>query len=253
MGKETKETAVVKSNSQALAVPDFIKNATVGGSSLDTEDMVIPRLKIIQKLDPVFESDPALGGCFYNNLTGESYGKEVEVVVLVATSGILLFGKKGTPDEGKILARKFKGSIFPSLNPEKITDDMIQWTKGEDGEPDEKPEANKVFTYILIANGKDMLQFSAMGTGLKPGKKLNTLLGKGALHVKKFRLSTTWVDAGPQKKYYTFEVAPAGMMTADDEPTFRMAENLLVNISGKTIAHETDEKSNKDNGDEKPF
>lgn len=249
MAKEQETKAVARKETTEVALPAYMKNATIGGSHLDTEDMVIPRLKIIQKLDPVFETDPMLGGCFYNNLTGESYGKSIQVVVLIACPGVILFGKKGSPDAGKVLAKKFKDNVFPPLNPEKITDDMLLWREGEDGDADQKPEATKVFTYIVIVNGKDLLQFSVMGASYKVGKKFNTMLGRGALHTKQFELTSIWIDKGPQTKYYSFEARPAGL---PDEKVFSNAENLLSSFSGKSIKHEVESEKTQDDGD-KPF
>jgi hypothetical protein len=71
---------------QQESVPDWIKNAQRGSENVAMEDMVIPRLEIVQALSPAIKrGDPkqipgAETGDLTNSVTRENYGKEVFVV-----------------------------------------------------------------------------------------------------------------------------------------------------------------------------
>jgi len=98
-----KEVAVRGQNELALAgqVPDFLQQyGAVGNESVGVEDIVIPRLGLIQSLSPeVDDSDPkyiegAKPGDFFNSLTREVYASPVSVVFVDRKKEYTVFKKR---------------------------------------------------------------------------------------------------------------------------------------------------------------
>jgi hypothetical protein len=98
-----KEVAVREQGELALTgqVPDFLQQyGAVGNESVGVEDIVIPRLGLIQSLSPeVDDSDPkyiedAKPGDFFNSLTREVYASPVSVVFVDRKKEFTVFKKR---------------------------------------------------------------------------------------------------------------------------------------------------------------
>lgn len=81
-------------------MPDFLRNregAPRGAENVQAEDLVIPRLEIVQSLSPARnERDPnyitgAKEGLLYNNVTRELYGEAVNVIPVFFKKEFLLW------------------------------------------------------------------------------------------------------------------------------------------------------------------
>ena len=65
---EKKETAVATNDLQSM----FVADASAGLANVETEDLALPFLKIISKLDPILdERDDVKAGDIINTVTGE--------------------------------------------------------------------------------------------------------------------------------------------------------------------------------------
>ena len=98
-----KEVAVRSQGDLALTgqVPDFLQQyGAAGNESVGVEDIVIPRLGLIQSLSPeVDDSDPkyiegAKPGDFFNSLTREVYASPVSVVFVDRKKEFTVFKKR---------------------------------------------------------------------------------------------------------------------------------------------------------------
>lgn len=78
-------------------VPDYIKPGNRGSEHVGTEDMVIPRLEVVQALSPALERDDpnyiegAKQGDLVNSVTRQNYGKEVFIVPVYYTKQWLVW------------------------------------------------------------------------------------------------------------------------------------------------------------------
>lgn len=82
-------TAVAKPQTTAIAtrgdMPDYIKQAQRGSENVDMQDLVIPRIELVQALSPCIEEgnaqfiEGARPGMFYNSVTRELYGPSLIV------------------------------------------------------------------------------------------------------------------------------------------------------------------------------
>jgi hypothetical protein len=98
-----KEVAVQRQTELAVAgqVPDFLQQyGSVGNESVGVEDIVIPRLGLVQQLSPeVDDSDPKhiegiKPGDFFNSLTRELYASPVPVVFVDRKKEYVVFKKR---------------------------------------------------------------------------------------------------------------------------------------------------------------
>lgn len=122
-------TDVVKQESKAMViasdqVPSYIKQSGDRGSEgVHTEDLVIPRLEIVQALSPaVKKKDPgyiegAEQGMLTNSVTRELYGDKVMVVPLYFTKAWLVWKERKNKD-GKAQEGGFFGSFITQAEAE---------------------------------------------------------------------------------------------------------------------------------------
>lgn len=237
----------------ALAMPDYIENESKGTETLGTKDITIPRLKLVQSLSDEHVDGGVAEGNFVNAITKENYGTKIDVNVILATSGLIMFekGKKGK--DAKIISRFFKGNMIPPLNPELVLDPKNQqWTKDKDSGKDVPPLAIQVYQYIILVNGKDMLSFSLMKTGIKAARHLNTLLKMRNIpsYAQAFKLESV-LEKSPSGPYYGVKIAPNGF--TEKELYIELASkyeaistaNIVTDVADDTAAagEKSDEKS----------
>lgn len=210
-----KNDKIQKQNETSLAIPDYIEKENKGTESLGSKDVIIPRLKIIQALSDEKVDLNIPEGNFVNGITKESFGTKIDIVIIMATSGWLMFEGKGR--QAKVVSRKFKGDIFPALNEKLVLDPKNQaW----DNATNTPPKANLVYTYIVIVNGRDMLSFSLMKTGLKAAKNLNTMLKMKNCpsYAQRFTAETV-LTKNEKGAYYLPKFTPAGFVTKEEYET----------------------------------
>jgi hypothetical protein len=118
---------------QSDQVPDYVKQSARGSEQVGTEDLVIPRLEIVQALSPAVKpGDPgfiegAKIGMLNNSVTRQIYGTEVFVVPVSYTKMWLVwkdrkqgggfYGSYHSPEEAKDAAttRAKEDKIDPSV------------------------------------------------------------------------------------------------------------------------------------------
>ena len=92
----TQESALILMGDQQV-VPDYIKQGNRGSENVGTEDLVIPRLEVVQALSPALERDNpgyiegAKAGDLTNSVTRQLYGREVFVVPVYFTKQWLIW------------------------------------------------------------------------------------------------------------------------------------------------------------------
>lgn len=95
MSEQKKGLANVSTKS--LEIPKYLQDvdaAMMGVDTIEAEDIQIPRLKILQGSSKIKTEKPELDlkdGTYYNSITGEDYGKRVEMYVLLTWKSMVLF------------------------------------------------------------------------------------------------------------------------------------------------------------------
>lgn len=170
-----KEMAVREQNALATTgqVPDFLQQyGAVGNESVGVEDIVIPRLGLIQSLSPeVDEDDPkyiegAKPGDFFNSLTRELYASPVSVVFVDRKKDYTVFKKRSA-------GGGFRGAYASELEAKQAI------AAGEDpADQMEIVETAQNFGMILSPEGKIISEIviPMTSTKLKVDRQINSMI-----------------------------------------------------------------------------
>jgi len=248
------ETGIVKKDEFAVALTDEMLKGPIGGDTLDSSDMTIPYVELVQSLSGCATRQSGTKietGHWHNSLTDEDYGKEIGVIVIDVIAGYVL------KEDKKIVAQRWKSEKIRSFNPELITDAMIDSRSFKKGESQALGDA---FCLQAIVNGRDLCLITFKGAACKAARGLNTMLmtktmvkdGKTyhvPVYAQQFKFSAKWVDKG-DKKYWEPVIIPDGATRG------ALLEALCAqakDLSRKTVAGNDDAATENGNGEEKPF
>lgn len=156
---KAKSTAVAVNEERigtVATVPDFAKGKTARTGNLDTSDLIVPRVKIMQKISPEIDAfDAAVAGEFWHSIAETSMGAELRAIPIYVRKSMVLWAPRG--DERRILAR---------------SNDCIHWDVGAGQTFDVKPKnaGGKTVTYELA----DTVAESAATLGNDTARGLGT-------------------------------------------------------------------------------
>ena len=189
MAKKPDEVAVIEENKALVAVNDDVDDAMLaefagqGNENLRQEDVAIPRLLLLQDLSPQVKRteaayvEGAMAGLFFNSLTQEIYGEDVEVIDCHYISEL-----------AEWVPRK-KGGGFRGAYP--IDDPILQTAKAdqENGGRLVLPNGNDLVPtsqHFLLVKSKitgtwETCLFAAVSTTRKHSRRLNALLSQRML------------------------------------------------------------------------
>lgn len=265
MAKKNETTAVATKNEEQNAlimvqdqVPDYIKQDSQRGSeNVTTDDIVIPRLEIIQALSPAVKDgdagfiEGARPGMLMNSVTKQVYGKEVMVVPVYYTKQWLVW-KKRKDENGKPLEGGFFGSYNSPI-------------EAEDRKREEGGDANHIeiidtpqhlcLLVNLNAGTVDEVLISMPRTKAKISRAWNSMvrLAGGDRFGRVYRISSQ-LEKKPQGDYYNFAIAQSGFPA---KALYERAEKLYeqVNSGQRNVVMDVDgfggdESSHDDNNAE---
>lgn len=217
-------------------MPDFIKKDSQRGSEQVTaEDLVIPRLEILQSLSPEVEEDKpeyikgAKPGMLINSVTKQIYGNEVFVVPVHYTKQWLVWK-----------ARAKGGGFFGSYpNPDEAADRV----KKEGGEAQGIESIDTPTHLCLLVNrdhgSVDEIMLSMPRTKAKISRQWNSMirLAGGDRFSRVYRI-TTQKETNPKGTYHNYVVAQCGFpaKTIYDQAT-KLYESVAQNK--RTIVMDT--------------
>ena len=191
-------------------LPDYIKNESIGVENISTQDVLTPRLKLIQASSIERRELNIPEGHFLNSISKEDYGNKVTFIPILTTSGYLIFEGEGI--DAKVIARKFKGDIIPPLNEEMITKEKISWHIDAKGN-NVKPEAILTYVYIGLVNERDLVSWSLSSSAIKVAKQFNSLLllKNCPIYAQTFQI-TSKLTKGSGGEFYIPQISPAGFV-----------------------------------------
>lgn len=235
--KQAAATAIQTTVSPRSVTVHTPANQLVPGlGNVTSQDIIVPRLKIMQGTSPELQDNPDLRlGNLYHSLLGESLGNEIEVCVLQIQRSIELWAPRD--DERGVLARSTDGIHWDKPNQEFeviIKRKRHVWkTMGSVGEsglaefgssnpddPNSAPIASLTYRIALLMPGKTELGpmlLIAAKTGVKPSKDLISRINLRHLagtpfYAQKYMLASIYRTSGEERKWY--------------EPIFRNAGNV---------------------------
>lgn len=228
------EIATQQQPSTALAeMPDYLREkqgSARGQENVQAEDLVIPRLEVVQDLSPARKkSDPnyiegAEEGMLYNNVTRELYGKDVMVIPVGFVKEWLIWKDR---EKGG----GFRGA-FPSQADAEAARDGL-----EDGDDCEVVDTNQQFCLLVKPDGTaEEIVVSMAKSKAKVSRKWNSLirLANGDSFSRIYRLSAVEDKNNKNQSFYNIGVAAAGF---PPEHLYRRAEKMYEAIvKGHVVA-----------------
>jgi len=260
---------IVNPASVAVDIPDFMKTAKagLGTEGLSANALTPPRLKLIQATSPeLAENEKLRPGVFFNNVSEEDYGAEVEIIPCYLSEAYFLFAPRLPGVPGGLLARANDGVHWqpPNASFEVVIDKKgtkTTWTTADtvsksgldawgtfDPSDSKSPPAatHAINCVCLVVNnlkaGPMVLSF--VRSALKVGKKFagNLKMARVPSFGRVFKLSSFKVE-GQSGPYYEPRIKAAGFVGDvntynDAEAIYQMARTQGVEVDIAADAHE---------------
>ena len=220
-------------------IPDFMKQGNRGAENVGTDDMIIPRIELIQALSPVRKkSDPAYidgaeEGMLYNNVTRTLYGTEVTVVPVYYTKQFLVWKDRKAGGGG---SNGFRGAFATK----ELADRAIAELAEEALEVSDTAQH-----FVLVRNGDDWQEavISMAKSKVKVSKRWNSLmrLSNTDSFSRAYKLSATTETNARNESYFNFNVAALGFVNKE---LYERAEKLYETIrsGGVKVSNDYDNK-----------
>lgn len=211
---KTAETQVATQATGQLAmfsdeVPDFLKNQTTsrGSENVSAEDLVIPRLELVQDLSPCRKrSDPNYiegieEGMLYNNVTRQNYGMEALLIPVYFRKEWLIWKDR---DAGG----GFRGAFATEAQANEALATL------EDGDDCDVVDTAQHFCLLIQPEtGKvEEIVVSMNKSKMKVSRKWNSLIrmNGGDSFGRIYRVGTVSEKNSKNQDYYNLVISPAG-------------------------------------------
>lgn len=216
---EKQETAIdtIPETGLEQAPPDYLKEyeSEEFGIEFEIGDLKLSRLALASNVTDEVMDGTQTAGDFFDKVTGKSFGKEMEIIILKTDKSWAKF-----TDEKKLEARSEDGKY---------------WDNGEELTLEEKWKCKSHVFTILLANQLDsfpmLLYFNGTGTAAADAfldLTAKTLNKKYPIHIRTCTLSSK-IAQGKKGKYFTPSITWKGWATQDQ--AFK-ASQLVETIKG---------------------
>jgi len=202
---------------------------------VSTDDMIIPRIEVIQSLSPVRKKTDASyiegadEGMLYNNVTRQLYGAEVTVIPVYYTKQYLVWKDRKQGGGG---ANGFRGA-FASKG---LADDAIA-ALGEEG----LEATDTAQHFVLVRNGDDWQEavISMAKSKMKVSKRWNSLirLTNTDSFSRAYKLSAVTETNARNESYFNFNVTALGFVNKE---LYERAEKLYETIKAGGVKVSSD-------------
>lgn len=219
--------------------PAWLKDTDRGSENVTTEDLVIPRLEVVQGLSPVINDDKpefiegAKVGDIFNNVTREIYDQPVLFVPVVYRKDYLVW-KDRTKGGG------FRGS-YPDMPTAQAAMDAL-----DDADDCTIIDTPQQFGLIIKPNGTtEQIVISMPRTKAKVSRRFNSIIRMhGGDRFGRAYKFTTVQDKNPKGEFKNLAVADAGYV---NETVYRAAEQLYEDVrKGRVQASQKFEEDTED-------
>lgn len=202
-------------------MPSWLTKGNAGSEDVGANDMVLPRVDVLQALSPqIKKSDAAFipgaeQGQIFNTVTGEIYGSSVTFVPV-------LFRKEWTVWKLRKAGGGFCGAY-------RSKEEAEQAVAGMQNPPDyESVESHQHFAMLLTDHGPEEAVFSMTKSKLKVSRALNTLVQIAGVDrfAKAYRMDA--VETSSDKgEFWSFKVHPVGFV---DKELYERGQGLYEMI-----------------------
>ena len=192
-----------------------VVDAPTGFEDVEMDDLIIPRLKLLQSLSLGVVSGDGKPGQFQNSVTEEVFDSPVEIVPLSFKKSAVYL----VPGEG-LKCRSDDG--ITSINNDKCEDCPFgeYWKVFKENKP---PKCCGTYDYVVVTKDSitddipNVSLFTFMKTGYKLGRKLISMarLGGKYLYSKSYSIGST-PEKGDMGPYQGITIKPSGNLNADE-------------------------------------
>ena len=229
-----KSNAVAKTEAFELmtdTAPEWLRAGPArGAENVTTDDMIIPRIELIQALSPARKkSDPAYiegadEGMLFNNVTRQLYGESVTVVPVFYAKQYLVWKDRKSGGGG---SNGFRGA-FAS---EALARDAIAQLD-EDGL--DVSDTAQHFVLVRVEDSWQEAVISMAKSKIKVSKRWNSLIRMTNTDSfsRAYKLSAVTETNARNESYYNFNITPLGFVTKD---VYERAERLYETIRSGAV------------------
>lgn len=207
-------------------VPEWLKTGQArGAENVTTDDMIIPRIELIQALSPARKKTDAAyiegadEGMLYNNVTRVLYGESVTVVPVYYTKQFLVWKDRKAGGGG---SNGFRGAFAT----EAAARDAIAQL-GEEGL--EVSDTAQHFVLVRFGDEWQEAVISMAKSKMKVSKRWNSLIRMTNTDsfARAYKLSATTETNARNESYFNFNIAPLGFVQKE---VYERAEKLYETI-----------------------
>jgi hypothetical protein len=238
-----KENVVINQNNQ---LPSYIKKGEVlrGAENVTKEDLVIPRLELVQALSPCRKkTDPNYiegieEGMMYNNVTRKVYGNSVIIVPVFYTKEYLLWKDRK------------KGGGFAGAFPTVAKAEEYRSSLQDDGDYAILDTAQH-FCLLVDGDNIEEIMLSLSKSKMKVSRILNSLvrLSEVDSFAKMYELSSVVATNQGGEEFWNYKISNGSFVS---EKVYKRAEELytLIKEGNVKASHEYDVSSFEENTSE---
>lgn len=212
-------------------VPEWLKQGQArGAENVTTDDMIIPRIELIQALSPARKkTDPAYiegaeEGMLYNNVTRQLFGESVTVVPVYYAKQYLVWKDRKAGGGG---SNGFRGAFS-----DKMSADNAIAALGEEGL--EAIDTAQHFVLVRVGDEWQEAVISMAKSKMKVSKRWNSLIRMTQTDsfARAYKLSAVTETNARNESYFNFNVNPLGFVTKD---VYERAEKLYETIRSGAV------------------
>lgn len=218
------------------AVPDYIKKGTNRGSEgVGMDDLIIPRLEIVQSLSPARKkSDPgyipgAEEGMMFNSVTRELYTDAVAICPVIFKKEWLIW--RDRKDGGG-----FRGSFDSAAAAAARLEDINATEQGNF----EALDTHQHFVLLVKPDGTvEELALSMSRSKMKVSRQFNSIIriNGGDRFGRVYSVEAVEDTNDRNESYYNFKITNSGFPS---EPVYRRAEKLYNDIASGVVKAKVD-------------
>lgn len=210
------EVAEIQNN-----VPEFLRNKTTnrGSEEVGHEDLIIPRIEIVQSLSKVRKKtapeyiEGIEEGMLYNSVTRKNYGLSIEIVPVVFKREYILWREQ-----------KLGGGFGGAFN----TQEEAEAARMDQEKPEEW-EAVLTHQHFCLVKEDDSWEeavISMAKSKLKVSKNFNSLvrINGGDRFTRRYKLTGVLTENKNGQEFYTVMVGNLGYV---DEPTYKKGRRCI--------------------------
>ena len=265
-----KDVATTGTGAVSTSMPDFMKQyAGQGGEAVRTEDLLIPRIALLQALSPQVTEQGEKVGEFYHTVLEESLGAEVKIIPLLFKKMLILWNPR--ENGGGILARSDDGKVWNPSN-QKFTvkikgrkepvvwetkgsvaeSGLTDWGTSNPDEPNSPPAATEVYSFLSVL--PDHLELGPVVVALQRSQTTvakkwlsRLMISQAPFFGQQFTLTSSDDQNKAGDKFKNFAFKPAGLVT--DEALFNELRAMYARFKDVDIGIKDAENMQNDDPD----